>query len=459
MSYSPHPDPAVLDILVYWKRKVLVVVALVAAINLALWFLPAIAALAPSLWSRMMANTALGVLLSVLGFYLAGEQMPLRTQNVGRVLACAIFLLGALTLYEWVYDVSFGIDTLLPSDKLQLHPGRLSAQAALAFMIVGMELVVVRHYKGKLAILADVLTVALIILVFLMAGAYLYGALQLLKTDPSSVMAPQTVVCFAGLAFCIAGRRAANGGIDSILVEMGIAGRAVRSAIPFGIALPFIGFGVVAYLINSGAMSAPYARALMATIESFAFLIALVWMAWHIHDLEAELRDQALTDSLTSVHNQRGFSLLGEQALRESRRSNVYSTVYFFDLDGLKIVNDTLGHETGSQMIRNMADLLRTHFRDSDVVARIGGDEFAVIIRGNSAAPALFRLHDAVTIENKSRDEPYQISYSVGQATFDPTSEETFAQLIARADANMYENKVTRRRSKVTQVTHLKSAI
>lgn len=455
MAFSPHPDPAVLNALVHWKRKALVVVALIAIINLGLWCSPSLAALAPSFWSRMMANTAFGIILSVLSFYLSGERMSLNSQRASRVLAVAVFLLGGLTLFEWIYDVSFGIDSLLPSDQLQLHPGRPSAQTSVAFTVVGMELLVVRHYKGRLTILADLLAIFLIILVLLMAGAYLYGALQLLQSDPSAVMAPQTVACFAGLAFCIAGRRAANGGIDSILVEIGIAGRAVRSAIPLVIALPFIGFGVVAYLINSEIMSPPYARALMATVESFAFLATMVWMAWHIHGLESELRAQALTDNLTKIYNQRGFTLLGEQALREARRSNVYLTVYFFDLDGLKFINDTFGHETGSRMIRKMGELLRIHFRDSDVVARVGGDEFSVIIRGNCAEPALLRLDNAVAIENKSCDEPSRISYSVGKATFDPDSDETFAQLIARSDANMYENKVAKRRVKADEASKI----
>lgn len=448
MAHSSHPDPAVLDALAHWKSKVLFTVALVAAINLSLWFLPGIAGHVPAVWSRMMANTAIGVLFAVAGFYLSGERMSSRLQQLGHAFSLMTLLLGIFTLLEWADKLPFSIDSLFPSNDAQMHPGRPSVQSAMALTIVGTELLIVRYYKGRVALVADMLVVALIILVFLMTGAYLFGALELLHTDASAVMSPQTVFCFAGIAFCIAGRRAANGGIDSILVEIGIAGRAVRSAIPFAIALPFIAFGLVAYLINSGTMPAPFLHSLMATAEAFISLAAVIWMAWHIHDLESELRAQALTDNLTSVHNQRGFSLLGEQALREARRSKTYLTVYFFDLDGLKVINDTLGHETGSRMIQKMGELLRVHFRDSDVVARVGGDEFAVIIRGDGAAPALFRLHDAVKVENKSREARYQLHYSVGQATFDPASEEPFERLIARADSNMYENKIIRRRSK-----------
>ncbi len=79
----------------------------------------------------------------------------------------------------------------------------------------------------------------------------------------------------------------------------------------------------------------------------------------------------SLDDELTGLHNRRGFYLLGEQALQNARRSGEALTVFFFDADGLKKINDTLGHDAGSELLRDIATLLRTTFRASDIVGRL----------------------------------------------------------------------------------------
>ncbi|MCB1814813.1 MAG: GGDEF domain-containing protein, partial [Candidatus Competibacteraceae bacterium] len=151
----------------------------------------------------------------------------------------------------------------------------------------------------------------------------------------------------------------------------------------------------------------------------------------------------SLTDELTKIYNRRGFYLLGEPILSEGRRLLMPLTILYFDLDGLKEVNDTLGHDTGSQLVLEFANLLRTTFRSSDVVARVGGDEFAVVARSRQAdiMIALKRLDAAIEAANSTGEKPYQISYSVGEAASEPTADESFAELVARADAVMYERK------------------
>jgi diguanylate cyclase (GGDEF)-like protein len=155
----------------------------------------------------------------------------------------------------------------------------------------------------------------------------------------------------------------------------------------------------------------------------------------------------SLLDELTKIHNRRAFYLLGEHALLDVRRSKKSLTVLFFDLNGLKTVNDSLGHEVGSRLLLEAATLLRSSFRASDVVARVGGDEFAVITNGRTEdlVSALQRLDDATAAANKLTAIPYRISYSMGQATADPESNESFAALVDRADALMYDRKRQRK--------------
>src|SRR5262249_15827990 len=95
---------------------------------------------------------------------------------------------------------------------------------------------------------------------------------------------------------------------------------------------------------------------------------------------EATLHSMAITDSLTGLYNRRGFSTLAHQLLEQARRSGHPFLLFLADLDGLKQINDTHGHLEGDQALHIAAVLLKDTFRASDVVARIGGDEFAVAV-------------------------------------------------------------------------------
>ena len=98
-----------------------------------------------------------------------------------------------------------------------------------------------------------------------------------------------------------------------------------------------------------------------------------------LRSLSVEMEQLALTDELTGLRNRRGFLVLADQALRMARRTRARCALVFMDLDGLKRVNDTRGHAAGDTLIADAAKVLDHVFRESDVVARVGGDEFAVL--------------------------------------------------------------------------------
>lgn len=202
-----------------------------------------------------------------------------------------------------------------------------------------------------------------------------------------------------------------------------------------------------AYTTRQGWLSAPYAAALSASVISIALFGLVILMAGRINELERDLRDMSLTDELTGVLNRRGFNLLGEQAVLQAQRDQSPLTVLFFDLDGLKQVNDSFGHDAGSQFLVEIATLLRSTFRGSDIVARIGGDEFAVVIHddGAKAKIAMARMDESAAAMNRSAGRRYPISYSVGEASSDLAVDESFDQLVSRADAMMYEQKQSKR--------------
>jgi diguanylate cyclase (GGDEF)-like protein/PAS domain S-box-containing protein len=157
-----------------------------------------------------------------------------------------------------------------------------------------------------------------------------------------------------------------------------------------------------------------------------------------------ELQRQALTDELTGLHNRRAFLSLAEHALKVAQRNSTECLLFYADVDGLKKVNDTHGHHVGSAMIAEAAVVLRSVFRDSDVIARVGGDEFAVLAIAyslNNAGLLLNRLSTKISTFNNSTDRPYSLSLSVGVAAFTPGSGRSVQQLMREADEAMYDQK------------------
>ncbi len=162
---------------------------------------------------------------------------------------------------------------------------------------------------------------------------------------------------------------------------------------------------------------------------------------------EAEVRQLSLTDELTGLSNRRGFFVLAEQQLKIAQRTETPVCLLFIDLDRLKTVNDSLGHEVGDQFIVNAAMVLKQTFRDADILARLGGDEFVALIPSYLSNPEEIhaRLQSSIDRANAESDRPYHISMSVGVHPCLPTEETTLEALLAEADKLMYEQKRAKR--------------
>lgn len=154
------------------------------------------------------------------------------------------------------------------------------------------------------------------------------------------------------------------------------------------------------------------------------------------------LASLSLVDELTQLRNRRGFFELAQQALKVARREEHTLELFFMDLNGLKQINDDLGHLAGDQALRDTAEVLRRTFRESDIVARLGGDEFVALARVSRDTVALNkRLREQIALMNKGKQRRYSLQMSVGTAIFNVASDEDLESLIARADAAMYEEK------------------
>lgn len=150
------------------------------------------------------------------------------------------------------------------------------------------------------------------------------------------------------------------------------------------------------------------------------------------------------TDELTGLFNRRGFHLLAELQWRIARRKQRELLLLYIDVDGLKQVNDRLGHAAGDQLLRETADVLRHICRDTDVVARIGGDEFVILaVEAVEDSVGIFRerLQRAVRDRNAVPGRDFFISVSLGAAYFGPNDQQTIEEMLREADRRMYDRK------------------
>src|ERR1044072_5302601 len=159
---------------------------------------------------------------------------------------------------------------------------------------------------------------------------------------------------------------------------------------------------------------------------------------------EEALRNLSLTDQLTGLYNYRGFLNLAEHHAKTSRRAQHPSLLIYADMDGLKEINDTLGHRAGSRAISAVADILRRTFRDCDIIARLGGDEFAVLvpnIKQAASTTLLERLEQKIRSYNEEAGQEFTVALSIGAVEIDHEEAWHIEDQMARADEVMYREK------------------
>lgn len=156
------------------------------------------------------------------------------------------------------------------------------------------------------------------------------------------------------------------------------------------------------------------------------------------------LEEIAIKDELTGIYNRRGFLTMAQQQLKISLRTRTPLLLFFIDLDDLKQINDSFGHQMGDQALVDTARILKSTFREADILGRIGGDEFAIlaIVEPKENTDTLLkRLEEGVNQYNRATSTPFNLSMSTGTAWFDPNLPTSLDALMAEADNIMYGNK------------------
>ncbi|WP_051246595.1 GGDEF domain-containing protein [Metapseudomonas resinovorans] len=444
-------------------------------------------------WVTMMVNTACVLVAAGLAL---GAGLP-TTPSQSRLLLKQLFagfvtLVGLLTLMEYLFAVNLGIDQLLMADdstmELAKHPGRMAPAAAVCAVASGLSLLLL-GFRPRLS-QASALITLLTALVALVGYVFDVGTLRTVGAYTS--MAIHTVTSFMLLSLGIMAAQPLAGFIR-VLVSDTAGGTVARDMLA---SIPIVVFSTGVLLLfgeAQGLYDNRFTLALLATLSIVGLTQVIVRISTRLHrvdlsreqaqtelqalnallehrviertqELEAvnaslvteiaerkraedDIRRLSLTDELTGLHNRRSFFLLAEQGLKAARRNNLASLLFFIDLDGLKHINDSFGHEAGDLVIMAAAQVLKAGFRDTDVVARIGGDEFVVLAIGAGELPEVIssRVQALVDELNQSGRCRYPLSLSIGVASCQPRELRPLDELLATADALMYANKQRRR--------------
>jgi two-component system, cell cycle response regulator len=165
------------------------------------------------------------------------------------------------------------------------------------------------------------------------------------------------------------------------------------------------------------------------------------------HHRIAELHALSVIDELTGLYNRRGFMTLGEQQLKIARREKSDVILAFADLDRLKAINDQYGHWCGDLALKDIATVLKNTFRDSDLIARIGGDEFVILwIARTPVSSKILHARLAANLEGQmtAGDRLYRLSLSIGFSNYSSGFTNSLTEMLLESDRLMYMEKATR---------------
>ena len=194
--------------------------------------------------------------------------------------------------------------------------------------------------------------------------------------------------------------------------------------------------GAQDYLVRSELSERILRRALIYSLER--------------HEILESLYRTTIVDELTGLYNRRGLYTLGNQQIELAKRHSDDIFIFFLDLDGMKTINDTLGHDFGDKALVDTSKIMHKSFRATDILSRVGGDEFVVV-----AVKAQFefipiiiqRIKDFVKDQNSS-EEKFEISISIGVSRVDLDAESPLDEAIRDADKKMYDSKMKNKKNR-----------
>lgn len=386
---------------------------------------------------RMKPNTAVAFLFAATALYLADKRKCRLLQGV-----CAgfVFLMGVVTMAEYVAGFNIGIDQIAFRDPVQFpFPGRMAQFTAGAFALIGIVLYPF-HFRGK-----ERLTDALALAVgygstFAVVG-YLYGVPILYGSTNYTAMAVHTGIAFLLLStgfLCIE----KNQGFGNIFRAQSPGGLVARRLVPLAIMVPIV-VGALFNRFNFGQLRLGITFIVLSNI---LLIVAAIWGLAHVlhkSELERGSAQQASEiDGLTGIHNRRFFDQNLAQEIQRCVRHSRASCLIMFDIDHFKNLNDEFGHQCGDTVLKTVAEACKRSLRTTDVFCRFGGEEFAVIAPETHGCDGMVladKLRNLVA-ELSFAEIPVQVTISLGVAQIGRAMATTEGA-IAAADKALYASK------------------
>ncbi|MGA9770208.1 MAG: GGDEF domain-containing protein [Blastocatellia bacterium] len=400
------------------------------------------------------------LLLSIsLGLMRSGKASQ-RVLLIAQLCAGIVGLIGLLKLIEVMLGITIGVDQLLFSNKLAYdttgQPNRMAPNTALNFVLLSCALLFLDKRIMRKLYIAEAFIIACLFASLIPLIGYAYGAKMLYGIGQYVPMAVHSALTFLVLSVGILMSRPEHG-LAMTILDKGISGVVARRFLPAIIYLPIITGWLRMEGQRLGLYEDELGVTLMVVTHTLTLSALVLYNSFTLHRIddqrklaESRLQELTLMDDLTELRNLRGFLLLTEQELKLARNKRMGLDLWliFADLDGLKQINDTLGHQAGSQAIIQTAEILKCTFRETDVIARIGGDEFAILAVTtdvDSGNILVSRIKNNLRAFNSREQLPYQLSLSVGAVRVDPDKSPSITELLESADQAMYEQKRMRR--------------
>lgn len=382
---------------------------------------------------------------------------------IAKLCAGLVVLVGLSKLIEIIFGPAIGLDQLFFKDKMANdingQPNRMAPNTALNFIFLGCALFFLDKTIMRKLYIAQAFVIICLFASFVPIVGYAYGAKMLYGIGQYVPMALHSALTFLVLSIGVLMSRPDHG-LAMTILDKGISGVVARRFLPAIIYLPII----TGWLRLEGQRLGLYENelgvTLMVVTHTLTLFALVLYNSFMLHRLDAQrklaesqMKELTLKDDLTELRNRRGFLLLTEQELRLARNKRIGLDLWlvFADLDGLKQINDTLGHQAGSQAIIHTAGILRESFRETDVIARIGGDEFAILAVTNDADSGNIlasRIKNNLRAFNLRENLPYRLSLSIGAVRVDPDKSPSITELLEAADQAMYEQKRMNRQSR-----------
>ena len=190
-----------------------------------------------------------------------------------------------------------------------------------------------------------------------------------------------------------------------------------------------------------GGAAGSRAALLFNSVMRLGVFMLVIWLLARLNAALARETELARRDPLTGLPNRRMFYAEGALALAQVQRHREPCTAMFIDVDYFKRVNDELGHNTGDELLRVVAEALRRHVRTSDIVGRLGGDEFALLLPGMTGeAAAVYAEKLRQRLQEQMAAHRWPVTFSIGLASF-RRAPQNIEAAVARADQLMYDAK------------------